>query len=147
MWDFIYNLWFIYNECYMMGMGEKKREIQINEKLKPRKKFPVWLNFHPFLRLRNCGRCPKTPKTSRTYPECDRDPSLVGQEIQGWARYGQLKTGNMNYIHVNFQDFQQKRAGAGLLKRQPTCLRQRKYSQLVKDQGEDVHGARFCLAL
>ena len=25
MHDFIYNLWFIYNECYMMGMGEKPK--------------------------------------------------------------------------------------------------------------------------
>ena len=40
-----------------------------------------------------------------------------------------------------------EQSGEGSLKRQPTCLRQRKYSQSVKDQGEDVHGARLRLAL
>ena len=38
-------------------------------------------------------------------------------------------------------------SGEGLLKRQPTCLRQRKYSQSVKDQEEDVHGAHLRPAL
>ena len=56
-------------------------------------------------------RCPKTPKTSRTYPRWDWGPSLVGQKIQGWARYGQMKAGNVIFIHVNFQDLRQKRAG------------------------------------
>ena len=40
-----------------------------------------------------------------------------------------------------------EQSGEGSLKRQPTCLRQRKYSQSVKDQGEDVHGARLRSAL
>ena len=36
-------------------------------------------------------RCPKTPKTSQTYPTGERDPSLMGQStIQSWARCGQL---------------------------------------------------------
>ena len=34
-----------------------------------------------------------------------------------------------------------EQSGKGSLKCQPTCLRQRKYSQSAKDQGEDVHGA------
>ena len=38
------------------------------------------------------------------------DPSVVGQKIQCWARYGPLKADNMIFIHVNFQDLQQKRA-------------------------------------
>ena len=38
MYDFIYNLWFIYNEIYMMGMGENPRNIY---KRKPRVKFPL----------------------------------------------------------------------------------------------------------
>ena len=53
-------------------------------------------------------RCPKTPKTSRTYPRWERDPSLIGQKIQGYALYGQLMTDDMNYIHVKFQDLQKK---------------------------------------
>ena len=56
-------------------------------------------------------RCPKTPKTSQTYPRRERKPSLMGQKIWGWARYGQLMTDYMNYIHVKFQDLQQKQAG------------------------------------
>ena len=44
MYDFIYNLWFIYNELCMMGMGENPRNVQ---KAKTRKKFPVWLPSHP----------------------------------------------------------------------------------------------------
>ena len=31
----------------------------------------------------DCFRCPKTPKTSRTYPRWDGGPSLVGKEIYG----------------------------------------------------------------
>ena len=40
-----------------------------------------------------------------------------------------------------------EQSGEGSLKRQPMCLRQRKYSQSVKNQEEDVHGARLCPAL
>ena len=40
-----------------------------------------------------------------------------------------------------------EQSGEGLLKRLPMCLRQRKSSQLVKDQGEDVRGKRLCPAL
>ena len=40
-----------------------------------------------------------------------------------------------------------EQSGEGLFKDQPTCLRQRKYSQSVKDQGEDVGGARLRPAL
>ena len=40
-----------------------------------------------------------------------------------------------------------KQSVEGLFKPQPTSLRQRKYSQSVKDQGEDVHSARLCPAL
>ena len=45
MYNFIYKWWFIYNECFMMGMGEKPRNIQKRMR-KPRKKFPVWLPSH-----------------------------------------------------------------------------------------------------
>ena len=43
MYDFIYNLWYIYNELCMMGMGEKSRNIQ---NTKTKEKFPVWLPSH-----------------------------------------------------------------------------------------------------
>ena len=58
-------------------------------------------------------QCPKTPKTSWTYPWWERDPSLVGQKIQGWAWCGQLKVDNMIFIHGNFQDLQQNGLGWG----------------------------------
>ena len=40
--------WFIYNGYYMIGMGEKPRNIQKikNEYEKKRKKFPIWLLSH-----------------------------------------------------------------------------------------------------
>ena len=94
----------------MMGMKEKIRNIQ---KRKPRKNSP--LGCTPILPSTKWSptvfRCPKTLKTSRTYPRWERDPSLMGQKIQGWVRYGQLKADNMIFIHVNFQDLQQKQAG------------------------------------
>ena len=40
-----------------------------------------------------------------------------------------------------------EQSGEGLLQCQPTCLRQRKYSQSVKDQREDVRGTRLRPAL
>ena len=40
-----------------------------------------------------------------------------------------------------------EQSGEGLLKYKPTCLRQRKYSQSEKDQGEDIHSARLHPAL
>ena len=43
MYDFIYNLWFIYHEFCMIGMGEKPRNIQ---NTKNKGKFAVWLSFH-----------------------------------------------------------------------------------------------------
>ena len=72
----------------MMGMGEKPRNIQ-----KTKRRPTVF-------------RCPKTPKTSRTYPKWERVPNLMGQKRQGWARYGQLMAGNMDFVHVKFQDLQ-----------------------------------------
>ena len=97
----------------MMGMGEKSRNAIKRKKRKPRKNFsfgcppiPPSTKWRPTV-----FRCLKTPKTSRTYPRWERDPNLMGQKRQRWVRYGQLMTDDMNYMHVKFQDFQQKRAG------------------------------------
>ena len=43
MYDFIYNLWFIYNESKWWGW-EKNPE---NQKDEIKEKFPVWLSSHP----------------------------------------------------------------------------------------------------
>ena len=63
---------------YMMGMGEKPHKYV---QTKNKEKFPVWLTSHPY-RLRKWRptvfRCPKTPKTSGTYPRWDWDLTLVG---------------------------------------------------------------------
>ena len=60
-----------------MGMGENP-EICTNEKTK---KIPRLVAL-PSPRLRKWRptvfRCPKTPKTSRTYPRWDWDPTLMG---------------------------------------------------------------------
>ena len=87
LYDFIYNLWFIYKEGYMMGMGEKTRNIQKQNQGKiPR------LVALPSPLLRNGGRLfsgvRKTPKKSRTHPKLERVPNPIGQKQQGWARYG-----------------------------------------------------------
>ena len=88
-----------------MGMGEKPR----NTKTKTKKTSPVWLPSHPpstKWRL-TVFRCPKTPRTSRTYPKWERVPNLMGQKkTQGWVRYGQLIADNMIFIHMKFQDLQ-----------------------------------------
>ena len=91
MYDFIYNLWFIYNECIWWGW-EKKPEKRNEGK-----------DFHPLVALPSpppsmkwrptVFRCPKKPKTSRTYPSGERDPTLMGQKnktIEDWMRCGQL---------------------------------------------------------
>ena len=84
-------------------MGEQPR----NTKTKARKKsfgyppIPTSTKWRPTV-----YRCPKTPKTSWTYP------NIMGQKKrQGWVRYGQLVADNMIFIHMKFQYLQQKRAG------------------------------------
>ena len=60
-------------------------------------------------------QCPKTLQTSRTYPKWVGVPNLMGQKKRrGWVRYGQLIADNMIFIHMKFQDIQQKRAGVRL---------------------------------
>ena len=78
MYDFILNIWFIYNEYD--GNGRKNPKY-IHAKSK--KKFPVWLPSHPPV-YEIGGRLfsgAKEPKTSRTYPSLDWDPNL-----QGWKK-------------------------------------------------------------
>ena len=95
----------------MRVMGEKPR----NTKTKIRKKSTVWLPSHSTKRRPTGFWCPNTPKTRRTYPKWERVPNLMGQKKrQGWVRYGQLIADNMTFIHVKFQDLQQKRAGVML---------------------------------
>ena len=43
MYDFIYNLWFIYNEFCMMGMREKARNIQKKKKNEYENQGKMWL--------------------------------------------------------------------------------------------------------
>ena len=50
---------------------------------KTKEKFPVWLPSYPPVYEKKkwsltVFRCPKTPKTSRTYPRWDGGPSLTG---------------------------------------------------------------------
>ena len=81
--DFICNLWFIYNECIWWEWEKKPRNLQ---KAKTKEKIPRLVAL-PSPRLRKWGptvfRCPKTPKTSRTYPRWDGGPSLVRQRKTG----------------------------------------------------------------
>ena len=97
MYDFIYNLWFIYDECHKMGMGEKSQNT-IKQKTKLRKRFspfgcPTTILL-PTKWRPTVFRCPKTPKTSQTHSRWERDSSLMGKKqqktIQGWVRCGQL---------------------------------------------------------
>ena len=59
----------------------------------------------------DCFLVSENTKNKLDLPRWERDPNLMGQKIQCWARYGQLMTDDMNYIHVKFQDLQQKWAG------------------------------------
>ena len=66
MYDFIYKLWFIYNEFYMMGMEEKTRNAIKRKMRKPRKNSPLVALLSP--RLRNGGWLfSGVRKTSRTF--------------------------------------------------------------------------------
>ena len=71
--------------------------------------------------------CPPIPPSTKMETDCfpvsenkldlpwvERGSLSSGEKIQCWARYGQMKAGNMIFIHMNFQDLQQKRAGCGL---------------------------------
>ena len=90
-------------------MEEKPINIQ-KTNTKTKEKFPLWsTKWRPTV-----FRCPKTPKTIWAYPRWEMNLSLVGQKIQDWARYEQVKADNMIFIHVNFQDLQQKQAGVRL---------------------------------
>ena len=76
MYVFIYN--FVISLQWMMGMGEKTpKYVQYEKQGKI-----LRLVALPSPRLRKWGptvfRCPKTPKTSRTYPRLDWDPTLEG---------------------------------------------------------------------
>ena len=92
-----------------MSMGEKPR----NTKTK-RKKSPVWLPSHlPVFKME--ADCFPVPENTETYPKWERVPNLMGQKKrQGWVRYGQLIADNMIFIHMKFQDLQQKRTGVRL---------------------------------
>ena len=87
----------------MMGMEEKPRN---TKKMKQRKNFPFG--------------CPPIPpstkwrptvfqclKTSWTYPKWEKVLNLMGEKKrQGWVWYGQLMTGNMDFVHVKFKYLQ-----------------------------------------
>ena len=86
---------------YMMGMREKPRNIQ---KDKQRKKFPIWLPSHSPV-YKNRGRL-FSGVQKQAGPTLGGTGILVlwDKEIQGWVRDGQIKAGNLIFIHVNFQD-------------------------------------------
>ena len=94
----IFIQWILYD-----GDGRKKtRNIQ-NTKTKEKNSPFGCPPISPSIERRpTVFRHSETPKTSRTYARWDRGPSLVEQEIQGWARYEQMKAGNMIFIYVNF---------------------------------------------
>ena len=92
----------------MMGMGEEPRNIY---KAKNKEKSPVWCPSHtPVYEkkwMSTVFRCPKTPKTSRTYPRLDGGPSVIGlRKIVLGSVWFVYIVGNVNYIHMNFQDLQ-----------------------------------------
>ena len=93
MCDFINNWWSICNGCYMMRMGEKPQNIQ-KTNTKTKEKIPRLVALPSTKWRPTFFRCPKTPKTSRTYSRWERE----------------LKADNM-ILYTNFHDLQQKQAG------------------------------------
>ena len=67
----------------MMGMGEKP---QNEKKRKPRKKFPFGFPSIPASTKKEADCFPVFENTENKIGE-ERDPSLMGQKIQGWTRY------------------------------------------------------------
>ena len=79
-----------------------------------------------------------------------RPPSSIGPGMQVFQQAsGSLDQAYQDPRRTYFgcRPFCPEQSGQGLLKRLSTCLRQRKYSQSVKNQGEDVLGARLRPAL
>ena len=97
-------------------MGEKSRNAIKQKKSENQGKIPRLVAL-PFTCLRNGDRLFSGVRKHRK----QAGPTLYGRgilakwgKIQGWARYGQLMTDGMNYMHEKFQDLQQKRAGMGV---------------------------------
>ena len=92
--DFIYNIRFIYKNVMWWGWEKK---IPKYTKDKTKEKIPRLVAL-PSPRYTKWSptvfRCPKTPKTSRTYRKWERVPNLMGQKKIGWVRYGQLMLGD-----------------------------------------------------
>ena len=57
-------------------------------------------------------RCPKTPKTSRTYPKWERDPYLMGPKRQGWAQLMTAKIPKPTEQGLQSEDIEKRRQGA-----------------------------------
>ena len=92
----------------MLYDGDGRKNLEIYKRRNKGKNSPF--GCPPILPSTKCRptvfQCSKTPKTSRTYAKWERAPNLMGKKRQGWARYGQLMGGNMDFVHVKFQDLQ-----------------------------------------
>ena len=88
------------------------------------------------LDLRRLRRAVRHSRTNSASPKGLRRLSAFGSHL----RRGKVR---LAFRLLTASCTSPEQSGEGSLKRQPTCLRQRKYSQSVKDQWEDVHGARL----
>ena len=94
----------------MMGMREKPRKIYKNTKAKAKEKIPRLVA----LPSKNGGQLFSGARKHRK----QAGSTLGGRgilvswdkEIQVWALNGQIIAGSVIFIHMNFQDLQQKRA-------------------------------------
>ena len=115
MYDFIYSLWFIYNE-YIWWEWKKNSEICTNENQGKKTLF----GCPPIPRLRKWKptvfRCPKRSKTSRTCPRWDGGPSLMGQRNIGLGTVWAVKLQWMWIIYIwTFKIFNTCGLGYGLM--------------------------------
>ena len=112
MYDFIYNLWFIYNE-FIWWAWEKNPKIYTNEN---QGKIPRSVALpSPCLQkwMPTVFRCPKTPKTSRTYHRWDWGPNLVGQRNSGLGAEWDNKRGQVIWFFIYMWIFSRSSIKAG----------------------------------
>ena len=94
----------MYND--MMGMGEKTPKKYMYKKNK--EKFPVWFPSRPpSIKLEaDCFPGRKNRKQAGPTLGWAGIQSTKIKEINGRARYGSIKAGNMIFLHMNIQDLQ-----------------------------------------
>ena len=104
MYDFIYNIWFIYNGYD--GNGRKNPEKYIHEKT--RKKFPVWLPSHPPSIKLEADCFPVRKNRKQVGPTLSGTGILIYRDKRnkGSGAVWVDRSRKYDFLHMNVQDLQ-----------------------------------------